>query len=156
LAHAEKLCREALAIFKDVNREPAMISTCLSDLGAIEKGQNRLNEAAVHFEEACAIEERLGCKEKSAALSLESGRLLMITGEYSKAIPLLESAIRWHGELDDKNGLCLSLTILAMTLHNNNDPMAAHERAEAARALGLKLSDDDLFQTGSRKKRRKS
>jgi predicted ATPase/serine/threonine protein kinase/DNA-binding CsgD family transcriptional regulator len=138
---AEELCRESLALFREVGDRPG-IATSLSNLGLIVEWRSNYAAARSLAEEALALWRELDAKNGYLGFTLTIlAGVTIKQGEYAKARVLAEEAAALLREIGDIPVLSNALLYLVEVMFYQGDLAGAHALAEEILRLSRKVGD---------------
>jgi len=101
LKQAEALCKESLALFRDLGDKPGMAAS-LDMLGSIARVRGQYATARTQLEEAALLFQELGDTWKRGRCLTELARLATAQGDYGRAHALLEESLGLYRALGDQ------------------------------------------------------
>ncbi len=135
IGQAETLCRESLALFRELGDKPGMMAS-LDTLGSVERVRGRYATARVQLEEAAALFQEVGDTWKWGRCLTELARLATTQGDYNRAHALLEESLVLYRALGDQERIGWVLNLLArMFFVSQSDLARAQALAEQSLAL---------------------
>jgi ATP/maltotriose-dependent transcriptional regulator MalT len=113
--HAEPLCKESLALYRELEDQPG-IAFSLFLLGSVSWTQGNMVAARTLTEEALAISRQIDAMVLAASSLFILGLVSSSQGEYARSQLLFEEGLAIHRALGDKRGIAQTLSQLAQVL----------------------------------------
>jgi len=134
----EALCRESLALFRELGDKQGMALT-LYRLGLLAWWKGQYPAARSLEEEALAFYRELGDKGGAADPLLILSRLALVQDDYAGARSLAEESLALFREVGDKWGLAYVLLHLALTIFARGDAAGARTLVQECLAISREL-----------------
>ncbi|HLX57584.1 MAG TPA: tetratricopeptide repeat protein, partial [Ktedonobacteraceae bacterium] len=135
---AEQLCRESLALFRQIGDKRGIASSLIR-LGQVAKARRNYAAARALLEESLALSKEVDDKGSIADALLLLARAAINQGEYSRARSLLEEGLALSREMGDKWGTAMALYHLARAVFSQGDLAEAHKLLEESLAIHREL-----------------
>jgi predicted ATPase/DNA-binding CsgD family transcriptional regulator len=137
--HAEPLCKESLAIYRELEDQPG-IAFSLSLLGSVAWTKGNMATARTLTEEALAIARRVDAMEIAAGSLFILGLVTCSQGEYARACALFEESLAIYQTSGNKHRIAHSLAQLAQVLFvSQADPARIYPLLEECLAISREV-----------------
>ncbi|MEH2184492.1 tetratricopeptide repeat protein [Nostoc sp.] len=142
-AEAERLHQEALAIYRELEKEDDG-AIALNDLGKVAHLQGHYDRAESYYKQALAIAKKLGLKQEEAYISGNLGLLAIDCDRPSEARPWYERELALAQEVGRQDLVASTQSGLAQVLEKEERYTEALPLAQAALEIRERLRDQDL------------
>ncbi|MBD2210729.1 tetratricopeptide repeat protein [Nostoc linckia FACHB-104] len=142
-AEAERLYKEALAIYRELGEEENE-AIALNDLGGVARSQGQYDRAESYYKQALAIDEKLGDKEGQATVCNNLGNLALDCNRSTEARTWYECELTLAQEVGRQDLVAYAQEGLARILEAEGCYSEALSLAQSALAIRERLRDGRL------------